>query len=237
MSAMFLAPSTDSEPLAKASIHRQSMGGAFGTASAKTGKELEGPMARPQAADYEERREAILDRAAELFARSGFLGATVSDIARACGASKSLLYHYYRSKEEVLFGVMSSHIDKLVAETVAVCEGEGSASERLQALLRRFMKHYVGAANRQKVLLNDLDYLPADKRDEIVVSQRRIVDAAQALLIEIDPDLAKSPGEARARTMLMFGMINWTSNWYDTAGPVSPERLADMAFAMVVPGR
>jgi len=194
-------------------------------------------MARPQAADYEERRKAILDRAAELFAKSGYPSATVSDIARACNASKSLLYHYYRSKEEVLFGVMSSHVDDLVEEVIAVCDGPGTARERLAALLRRFMKHYVGASNRQKVLLNDLNHLPDDKRQEIVAKQRRIIDAVQTLLIEIDPALAESAGEARAQTMLLFGMINWSSNWYDPDGAVSPDRLADMAFAMVAPDR
>lgn len=192
-------------------------------------------MARPQAADYEERREAILDRSAELFAKSGFLGATVSDIARACDASKSLLYHYYRSKEEVLYGVMSSHIDVLVDDVVEVCEGTDAARAKLSTLLHRFMKHYVGAADRQKVLLNDLIYLPEDKRQEIVVKQRRVVDAVQDLMIEIDPDIAKNPGEARARTMLLFGMINWTSNWYDDKGPISPDALADMALEMVAP--
>lgn len=193
-------------------------------------------MARPQAADYEERREAILDRAAELFAQSGFLGATVSGIARACDASKSLLYHYYRSKEDVLFGVMSSHIDLLVGDVIEASNGPGTARERLRDLLRRFMKHYVGAAARQKVLLNDLNYLPEDRRQEIVVKQRRIVDAVQELLVAIDETLADKPEEARARTMLLFGMINWTSNWYRADGAISPDRLADMALEMAAPG-
>src|SRR5262249_11214860 len=54
-------------------------------------------MARKQAPDYEQRREAIVDAAAALFARRGFLGASVADLAEACGASKSLIYHYYPS--------------------------------------------------------------------------------------------------------------------------------------------
>ena len=73
-------------------------------------------MARTQAADYEERREAIVERAADLFASRGFLGASVSDIAKACKTSKSLLYHYYPSKEDVLYAVMLSHVDRLVDE-------------------------------------------------------------------------------------------------------------------------
>ncbi len=190
-------------------------------------------MARTQAVDYEERREAIVERAAALFAQRGFLGTSVSDIARACNTSKSLLYHYYPSKEDVLFAVMSSHIDRLVDDVEGMEARPGDAHGRLRELLHLFMAHYVGAASRQRVLLNDLENLPADKRDAIVAKQRRVVDAVQQLLIEVEPDLAEAKGRARAKTMLLFGMINWTGNWYDPAGPVKPYAIADMVYEMV----
>ena len=191
-------------------------------------------MARTQAADYEKRREAIVERAADLFAARGFLGASVSDIARACNTSKSLLYHYYPSKEDVLYAVMVSHIDGLLEDVESVARQKGEARERLHVLLTLFMQHYVGAASRQKVLLNDLDNLPVDKRNAIVAKQRQIVDAVQALLVEIDPALAEDKTKARARTMLLFGMINWTGNWYDMSGPLKPADIAAMAYDMVV---
>ena len=50
-------------------------------------------MARPQSPDYEQRREAILSAAARLYATKGFPGASVAELAKACGASKSLIYH------------------------------------------------------------------------------------------------------------------------------------------------
>lgn len=190
-------------------------------------------MARTQAIDYEERREAIVERAADLFAVRGFLGASVSDIAKACHTSKSLLYHYYPSKEDVLYAVMLSHIDQLVDDVDKAMSGAGNASEKLRTLLSLFMQHYVGAASRQKVLLNDLNNLPADKRDTIIAKQRAIVDAVQALLMEIDPALAQDNVGARAKTMLLFGMINWTGNWYDASGPLKPDDIADMAHSIV----
>nr|WP_047167115.1 TetR/AcrR family transcriptional regulator [Sphingomonas sp. Y57] len=190
-------------------------------------------MARTQAADYEERREAIVEKAAELFAERGFLGASVSDIAKACKTSKSLLYHYYPSKEDVLYAVMASHIDGLVDSVETAVAEPGGSRDRLRRLLRLFMADYVGAASRQKVLLNELDNLPQDRRSAIIAKQRRIVDTVQALLVEIDPALAKDKGEARARTMLLFGMINWTGNWYDPAGPLKPEAIADRAFDLI----
>lgn len=190
-------------------------------------------MARTQAADYEERREAIVEKAAFLFAQYGFLGTSVSQIAKACGASKSLLYHYYPSKEDVLYAVMASHVDQLVDVVEEEFCRTTTPSQRLHTLLVRFMEEYVHAASRQKVLLNELAHLPPDRRNAIVVKQRGIVDAIQGLVIVIRPDLAIDRTAARALTMLIFGMINWTGNWFDPEGRLSPREIAEMAFGLI----
>ena len=189
-------------------------------------------MARTQAADYGERREAIVERAAELFARRGFAGTSVADLAAACETSKSLIYHYYPSKEDILHAVMASHIDQLVEDVAAAFAAADGAEARLRKLVHAFLGHYVGAADRQKVLLNELDSLPADKRGAIVAKQRGIVDAVAGLLAEIDPTL--DGRRARVAAMLLFGMINWTHTWFDPAGPVRAGEVAEMALAMVL---
>ena len=196
-------------------------------------------MARTQAADYEQRREAIVATAAELFAKGGFKGTSVADLAVACRTSKSLIYHYYPSKEDILYAVMTSHVDQLgqdVAETMA---SGGSAADRLGLLVHRFMHHYVGAASRQKVLLNELDSLPPAKRDAVVVKQRSIVAAVVDLLggIGTDRGVRQDRTTLRAQAMLLFGMINWTHTWYDPGGPLKPDAIADMALALVLNGQ
>ncbi|MCA1654259.1 MAG: TetR/AcrR family transcriptional regulator [Sphingomonadales bacterium] len=192
-------------------------------------------MARTQAADYEQRRDAIVEKAADLFAELGFRGASVNDLASACNTSKSLIYHYYPSKEDVLYAVMLSHIDQLVDDVDVMLTEESAPRAKLDRLLHRFMMHYVGAANRQKVLLNDLAHLPSDKRASIVAKQRRIVDAVQGLLTAVSPQLADDSVAARVHTMLLFGMINWTHTWFDPAGPASADMVADAALRMVAP--
>jgi len=193
-------------------------------------------MARTQSADYDQRREAIVERAAHLFATSGFRGASVSDLAIACETSKSLLYHYFPSKEDVLYEVMSSHIDQLCEDVDDVMQRKDEPTVLLHALIHNFMRHYIGAADRQKVLLNELDNLPSDRRETIVAKQRRVIDAVQSLLERIDPGLA-DPARARVQTMLLFGMINWTHTWFDPKGPVSADAIADMALAHFLPGK
>jgi AcrR family transcriptional regulator len=187
-------------------------------------------LARTQAADYEQRREAIVEKAAQLFAARGFRGASVADLAVACETSKSLIYHYYPSKEDVLYAVMTSHIDQLVEDVEQVMAIEAKPKARLGALLRAFMRHYVGAADRQKVLLNELDNLPEGNRSIIVRKQRALVDAVQGLLVQLHPKLATDAMKARAFTMLVFGMINWTKTWFDPDATLSADEVADMVL-------
>ncbi|MFY9352510.1 MAG: TetR/AcrR family transcriptional regulator [Sphingobium sp.] len=188
-------------------------------------------MARTQAADYEQRREAIVEKAAQLFARAGFRGTSVQDLATACATSKSLFYHYYPSKEDVLYAVMASHIDQLVLDVEEVMAGGGEPAELLSKMIHAFMRHYVGAADRQNVLLNELGNLPEDRRRIIVEKQRGVVDAVQSLLVRIHPSLAADPVRARVQTMLLFGMINWTKTWFRPEGPIDAEELADIVVA------
>ncbi len=193
-------------------------------------------MARTQALDYERRREAIVDVAARLFARSGFAETSVSDLAHACDMSKSLMYHYYSSKEEILYAVMASHVDHLEAALAdASVEVAGTAS--FETVIRTFMRSYGGAADRQKVLLNELDNLPADKRKVVVGKQRHIIEVMQRVVVGVFPELKGDAVRARAQTMLIFGMINWTHTWMNPGGPLSVSDIADMVLQIVLPGR
>jgi AcrR family transcriptional regulator len=193
-------------------------------------------MARTQAADYDERKLAIVEAAAALYARRGFNGASVADLAERCKTSKSLIYHYYQSKEDILFDVMISHVRALDEAAHETAAGEGAAAEKLRRLAHAFMALYVGAADRHKVLLNELDNLDDVRRGEIVKTQRGLIELVRRLLTEIEPKLKKRGDESFAAAMLFFGTINWTHTWFDPKGPVSADAIADMAVDLVLGG-
>ena len=193
-------------------------------------------MARTQAAEYDERKEAIVEAAAALFASRGFTGASVADIAPRGKISKSLIYHYYESKEDILYDVMISHVRALEDAARAVMIGPDAPARKLRELAHRFMALYVGAADRHKVLLNDLDGLPKARRAEIVAVQRGLIEIVRKLLVEIEPALKKKSGASFAAAMLFFGTINWTHTWFDPSGPVSAGALAEMAVDLTLGG-
>lgn len=185
-------------------------------------------MARVQAADYDTKRAAITAHAARLFAARGFGGASIADLAAAGGFSKSLIYHYYAAKEDILYDVMRSHIDALVAVKDDVADQAGSPEARLRRLAHDLLDHYVGASDSQKVLLYELNQLTPAQRDDIVAKQRDIVDFTQSLFAAIDRG-SHNHGELRVKVMLFYGMLNWTHNWFRPNGAIDRDRIADQA--------
>ena len=97
-------------------------------------------MARTRSLDYETKRDAILVKSAELFAKFGYAGSSISMIAQACGISKALLYHYYPDKEAVLFDVLSSHLEHLLQVAQETELATPNAEDRLYALSAALLK-------------------------------------------------------------------------------------------------
>jgi AcrR family transcriptional regulator len=189
-------------------------------------------MARPQSPDYDKRRDGIVAAAAALYAREGFQGASVSDLAKACGTSKALIYHYFPSKDDILYEVMAAHLDALVDAADDAMQA-GDARERLRALTLAFMRLYAGAQDSHKVLLNELDNLPPERRADVVLKQRRIIAVVETLVREIRPE---ANSVVLPLTMLFFGMINWTHTWFKPDGQMNAEQLADLAVHLMLDG-
>ena len=191
-------------------------------------------MARTQAADYDAKRDAITSAAAKLFAEKGFASSSISELAERCKVSKSLIYHYYASKEAILYDVMTVHIDDLLQAVDAVGKPSQDPREAFHALTKTLLRHYVGAANQQKVLLYELSALPGDLQKDIVGKQRRIIERVEKILEAGQPALKNDPHTLRAKVMLYFGMLNWTHTWFKPKGAISRDALADMAAETIL---
>ena len=193
-------------------------------------------MARTQATDFNDRREFIIERALHLFAEKGFLGASVADLAAACKTSKSLIYHYFPSKEDILFEAMDSHIKTLSNAASSIAATDTAPADKLRALIHAFMHLYVGAAARHKVLINELYHLPPNRRDIIVGRQRRLIQLVVDLVAEIQPQLKTRPEMMRPVAMLFYGMLNWTHTWFDPKGPATVDTIAELMGDLMIGG-
>ncbi|GIL05503.1 MAG: hypothetical protein AMXMBFR72_18840 [Betaproteobacteria bacterium] len=182
-------------------------------------------MSRTRSPTFEQQRDAIRASAARLFARNGYPVSSIAELARACGVSKALLYHYYRDKEQLLFDIADRYLDGLLAILAEVDAQPLAPAAKLRRLIERFMAAYEDAAAYHRVLVQDVKYLKAAHRNLVNAKQRRVVQAYADAVAAAAPQLA---GDALLKpvTMTLFGMINWTFTWLKDDGPV---RHADMA--------
>jgi len=196
-------------------------------------------MARPKSAVHDLRRDEILEIAAACFAAQGYPVASMNDIARACGTSKARLYHYYESKEALLFDLLDRYTQQLLA-LIATSE---AAAERgklddlaaLHALVRAFLLEYERAGTRHVALVTATPYLAPELRERILDRQRDVVSAVMRHLRRAYPERF-TPRNQSALTMMLFGMINWTFTWLKPDGPLSYEAFAEEVIQLLEHG-
>lgn len=193
-------------------------------------------MARPRAADHDQKRRAILDRSAKLFADRGYARTSMSEIAAACGSSKALLYHYYENKEQLLYDLLEAHFVKLDEAVKAADAPNAQPIERLRGLTAALLEAYEGADALHKVQINELGSLPLLRQQDLKTYERRLVDLFASVLRDINPALAKGNRLLKPVTMSLFGMINWSYLWFRPGGPMSRAAYANLITQIMVDG-
>jgi AcrR family transcriptional regulator len=187
-------------------------------------------MARLRSDQYDDRRQRILDQAAALFARHGFAATSLTMLAAACGTSKALVYHYYDSKQAILFDMLDRHVGGLVEITREALAAGGDPEAQLRHLIRRLMAAYVEARDKHVVLMNDMEALPPAQRAHLVDRQNEMVHAVADLVARLDPaGRLTQPATRTAVGMALLGMINWTYTWFRRDGALTPDAYAEIA--------
>ncbi|UFX43888.1 TetR/AcrR family transcriptional regulator [Bradyrhizobium sp. 41S5] len=192
-------------------------------------------MARSRAKDYDDKRLMMLHRSAELFAASGYVGTSMNTIADACGVSKALLYHYYPDKEAILFDILSSHIEKLVAAVRKASAQAGDPVERFRTIVATLLELYRHADAEHQVQIASLKLLPKDKQQPLLASERILVAMMSDALAAAVP-AAKQKRVLKPLTMSVFGMLNWHYMWFREGGPMTRAEYADFVAQLVLAG-
>ena len=163
----------------------------------------------------------------------------MNDIALAGATSKARLYHYYDSKEAILFDLLDRYTQRLLA---LIGEAEATAQRRdlddraaLHELVRSFLREYETSATRHVALLHDAKFLGEQQRELILNRQRDVVSAVTRFLKRAYPGRVTADNQT-ALTMMLFGMINWTFTWLRPGGRLSYAAFAEEVIAVLERG-
>jgi TetR/AcrR family transcriptional regulator, cholesterol catabolism regulator len=172
------------------------------------------------------RRAEICRTAAQIFQERGYDATSVSDIARALGITKAGLYHYFESKEALLFEITAYGLDRVRDDVIAPARGLRDPEERLRQLVVRhacIATHGRGAIAQ---LVDEVRALPPANRKLLEERMRFYFDLlrdtlkelrAQGRLRNVDPTVA---------TFGLIGTILWLPRWFRQNGRLSQEQVA-----------
>ena len=108
----------------------------------------------------EDKRRLLLDAAVRVFARKGFHASRVGDIAEEAGVAHGLLYHYFRSKDEVLEEVFHENWNVLLARIASVEETDESAADQLRHITAIVLRTWLHLPDVVRVVVREFGRSP-----------------------------------------------------------------------------
>jgi TetR/AcrR family transcriptional regulator, cholesterol catabolism regulator len=182
-------------------------------------------------------QKAIVETAAELFARQGFGATSLDDIAERLGATKGALYYHVKNKEEILRLI---YLTVLNASEEPLHQLANSLLPPAQKL-RQAIEHHTGiAANRSPamtVFYREQHHLSGPFAREILLRKKAYERYFEQIIAEGQKaGLFTATIDAKIAAFGLLGMCNWLSQWYQASGQYSASQIAEMFAAMVEHG-
>ena len=185
-------------------------------------------MPRRRAVSYDAKLEHIRDTAAGLFARDGFSRTSMAELAAACGVSKALLYHYFDSKESLLFDILRVYLRDLERVVDMDAAMAANARDHLRDLIAALLRQYREAGNTHKLLTFEMPMLPAEQQAELRAAERLIMARFELALAAAATEAGRTTPLDGPRAMMLFGTLNWTYTWFREDGRMSLDAYCEM---------
>jgi AcrR family transcriptional regulator len=192
-------------------------------------------VARPRAIDYEKSRDLILSHAVKAFAQSGYPSASMAKLAKDCGTSKAGLYHYYPSKEALLFDSLNRYTARLVALATEVLAYKQSAKECLRQLIRVFLIEYSSSKDFHMALLHDVKFLSVEQQHTIKLQEKAVVQIFADTIQRAFPNSINA-ANLKPLTMSLLGAMNFTFAWLRDDGTITYQQYAQWVAELWLTG-
>jgi AcrR family transcriptional regulator len=188
---------------------------------------------------FDRRLGQILDHATEVFCEKGYEGASMRDLSRASGMSLAGLYHYFQSKERLLFLVQKNTFTTILETLKSRLENVTDPERRIRIFILNHLEYFVSNQQGLKVLSHEDESLKNGLSSEIAAIKREYYRICLGLMEDLRRK-RRLDFNSRTAVMSLFGMINWIYTWYnprvDGNASALAERMGDIVLNGIVQG-
>ncbi len=173
----------------------------------------------------DEKRDAVLKTAVQLL-EQGYHRATLNEVAERLNITRPALYNYFRSKEEILLGMLGARTER-VDDFIAEIDGGGDSElARLRKLVRAYAGNMATDYGASLVRFDPRDL--SDRNSRIVRAAKRAIDRTfRAYIAEGIADGSIKPCDPKLTAFAIAGSLNWIGHWFQPGGERSAEEIAD----------
>ncbi|HKU74289.1 MAG TPA: TetR/AcrR family transcriptional regulator [Pyrinomonadaceae bacterium] len=186
---------------------------------------------------YDQKLEFILRTAARIFAEKNYHSTSMRDISRATNVSLAGLYHYCKSKEELLFLIQDNCFGRVLERLEQRLEGVEDPITKLGIFIENHLSFFAANMSEMKVLSHEAESLRGDLYTHVSTRKDKYTKLARLILHEVQESQEnKEPIDLTVATYALFGMMNWIYNWYDPQGKLNVSDLAGNVMKLFLNG-
>lgn len=172
------------------------------------------------------RRRDIVKTAALLFESEGYRTTSMESIARAVGLAKPTLYHYFASKDDILYAIHEEFITLLIDRQEQRAGMDLTPEHQLLEVFGDVLELMETHRGHVRVFFEHYRELPEAQQEVIKVKRDAYERSVEAILVAGHRSGALRPIDARLSTLALFGMVNWAYQWYRSDGPLTARQIA-----------
>ena len=174
----------------------------------------------------DEKREAVLRTAVQLFLEQGYHRATLNEVADRLNITKPALYNYFRSKEDILFECWVMGQERVEDQIAEIESADENGLATLRMLVRAYAAIMASDFGASLVRFNVADL--SEPNQKITLAGKRRIDRAfrNAIKQGIADHSIKSC-DVKLTAFAILGALNWVGHWYKPGGELSPDQIAD----------
>jgi TetR/AcrR family transcriptional regulator, cholesterol catabolism regulator len=190
-----------------------------------------------QPSRYDQKLEFILRSAARIFAEKSYHSTSMRDISRATNVSLAGLYHYCKSKEELLFLIQDNCFGRVLERLEQRLQDVEDPVTKLGIFIENHLSFFAANMSEMKVLSHEAESLRGDLHAHVSTRKDKYTKLARKILQELqESQQSKQPIDLTVATYALFGMMNWIYNWYDPQGKLKVIDLAGNILKLYLNG-
>lgn len=183
-----------------------------------------------------DKRETILKAATSLFAANGFEATSVRRIASESGLSVPGMFHYFSSKEEILAAIMFGIMEEAFARLQEIIDSDSDPEKKLETLCAFYVERYASHQDELTILISERRSLTPQHQKIFIDRQRIYIEALENIIHKFTEEGIIKPLNHVVLTFLFYGMVGWTTTWYNPKGTITPEELGEIISEVFLHG-